>query len=148
MEYWQQKDPDKSLLDVDQFLALPGRGVQGVIDQELLYVGNHQLAEDNKVCSLAVEQELKRLEEEGKTTVILSSSSQVLAIFAVADTLRATSQWAVNMLHQQGIKTAMLTGDNAVTAKAIAKEVGIDEVKANVLPTEKLQAINLLFGSI
>ncbi|MGM9451992.1 heavy metal translocating P-type ATPase [Legionella bozemanae] len=142
--YWQQEQPSSALLKVDEFSALPGRGVKGLIQNELFYVGNHQLAEDNKVCSLIVEKELKRLEEEGKTTVILSNSAVVLAIFAVADTLRATSQWAIDMLHQQGLKTAMLTGDNVVTAKAIAKAVGIDEIQANVLPTEKLQAINRL----
>ncbi|HHI9467495.1 TPA: heavy metal translocating P-type ATPase [Legionella anisa] len=142
--YWHQVQPNTELLEAREFSALPGRGVKGLIHQELYYVGNHQLAEDNKVCSAAIEQELKRLEEEGKTTVILSNRTNVLAIFAVADTLRPTSKWAIETLHQQGLKTAMLTGDNAVTAKAIAKEVGIDEVKANVLPTEKLQAINLL----
>ncbi len=142
--YWHQEQPDEVMLSIDQFSALPGRGVKGLVDQELYYVGNHQLAEDNEVCSLGVEQELKRLEEEGKTTVILSSSTQVLAIFAVADTLRVTSQKAIEALHQQGIKTAMLTGDNAITARAIAKLVGIDEVQANVLPTEKMKAISLL----
>ncbi|HAT1795697.1 TPA: cadmium-translocating P-type ATPase [Legionella pneumophila] len=144
VEYWQQEQPNSSLLDVEQFFALPGRGVKGLVHQELYYVGNHQLAEDNQVCNSAIEQALKRLEEEGKTTVILSNSFTVLAVFAVADTLRTTSQWAIARLHQQGIKTAMLTGDNAVTAHAIAKQVGIDEVKANVLPTDKLQAIDFL----
>ncbi|HAT1770898.1 TPA: cadmium-translocating P-type ATPase [Legionella pneumophila] len=144
VEYWQQEQPNSSLLDVEQFFALPGRGVKGLVHQELYYVGNHQLTEDNQVCNSAIEQALKRLEEEGKTTVILSNSFTVLAVFAVADTLRTTSQWAIARLHQQGIKTAMLTGDNAVTAHAIAKQVGIDEVKANVLPTDKLQAIDFL----
>ncbi|HAT1844387.1 heavy metal translocating P-type ATPase [Legionella pneumophila] len=144
VEYWQQEQPNSSLLDVEQFFALPGRGVKGLVHQELYYIGNHQLAEDNQVCNSAIEQALKRLEEEGKTTVILSNSFTVLAVFAVADTLRTTSQWAIARLHQQGIKTAMLTGDNAVTAHAIAKQVGIDEVKANVLPTDKLQAIDFL----
>ncbi|HAT8369707.1 TPA: heavy metal translocating P-type ATPase [Legionella pneumophila] len=142
--YWHQEHPDKSLLSVEQFSALPGRGVKGAIQGELYYVGNHQLAEDNKVCCLEVEQELKRLEEEGKTTVILSNSTTVLAIFAVADTLRANSREAIESLHRQRIKTAMLTGDNALTAQAIAKQVGIDEIQANILPTEKMQAINKL----
>ncbi|HHG8527051.1 TPA: heavy metal translocating P-type ATPase, partial [Legionella pneumophila] len=142
--YWQQEHPDKSLLSVERFSALPGRGVKGAIQGELYYVGNHQLAEDNKVCCLEVEQELKRLEEEGKTTVILSNSTTALAIFAVADTLRANSREAIESLHRQRIKTAMLTGDNALTAQAIAKQVGIDEIQANILPTEKMQAINKL----
>lgn len=142
--YWTYQQPQAALLEVGQFSALPGRGVKGVVNQELYYVGNHQLAEDNEVCSSDIERLLKRLEEEGKTTVILSNSTQVLAIFAVADTLRATSREAIERLHQQGIKTAMLTGDNAATAHAIAKQVGIDEVKANVLPTDKMQAIDAL----
>ena len=142
--YWQQEQPNNLLLEVDEFSALPGRGVKGSIKEELYFVGNHQLAEDNQVCNAEIEEILKRLEEEGKTTVILSNNSRVLALFAVADTVRKSSQWAISKLHEQGIKTAMLTGDNAVTAYAIAKQVGIDEVKANVLPTDKLQAINHL----
>jgi len=144
VEYWRQELPVNNLLAVDKFEAIPGRGVVGVIKNEIYYVGNHQLAEDNKVCNLEVEQLLSRLESEGKTTVILSTTKKVLAIFAVADTLRPTSQLAIQALHQRGIKTAMLTGDNQVTAAAIAKLVGIDEVKANVLPTEKLDAITSL----
>ncbi|HAT1722180.1 TPA: heavy metal translocating P-type ATPase [Legionella pneumophila] len=144
--YWQQEQPDSALLEVDEFAVLPGRGVHGLVQEDLFYVGNHQLAEDNHVCNPEIEKELKRLEEEGKTTVILSNNTTVLALFAVADTLRQSSQWAIARLHEQGIKTAMLTGDNAVTAQAIAKQVGIDEVKANVLPTDKLQAINQLLA--
>ncbi|HAT1868195.1 TPA: heavy metal translocating P-type ATPase [Legionella pneumophila] len=144
ISYWQQEQPNTTLLEVEQFSALPGRGVKGLVQQKQYFVGNHQLAEDNRVCSPEIEQILKQLEEEGKTTVILSNNTTVLALFAVADTLRKTSQWAISKLHEQGIKTAMLTGDNAVTAQAIAKQVGIDEVKANVLPTDKLQAINHL----
>ena len=142
--HWQQEQPNAALLEVDGFTALPGRGVKGLFQEELFYIGNHQLAEDNHVCSPEIEKELKRLEKEGKTTVILSNDTTVLALFAVADTLRKTSQWAISKLHEQGIKTAMLTGDNAVTAQAIAKQVGIDEIRANVLPTDKLQAINEL----
>ncbi|WP_419421197.1 heavy metal translocating P-type ATPase [Legionella sp. D16C41] len=144
MNYWKERQPESPLMKVDEFTALPGRGVKGRINQELYYVGNHQLAEDNQVCNAIVEQLLKQLEEEGKTTVILSNSIKVLAIFAVADTLRTTSKNAIEQLHQQGIKTTMLTGDNAITAQAIAKLVGIDEVKANVLPTDKMDAIESL----
>ncbi|HAU1294585.1 TPA: HAD-IC family P-type ATPase, partial [Legionella pneumophila] len=144
VSYWQKEQPNTRLLEVEQFSALPGRGVKGFAQQKLYFVGNHQLAEDNQVCSPEIERILQQLEEEGKTTVVLSNSTTVLALFAVADTLRKTSQWAISKLHEQGIKTAMLTGDNAVTAQAIAKQVGIDEVKANVLPTDKLQEINRL----
>lgn len=144
--YWQEKQPGNSLLPISVFEALPGRGVMGTINNEPHYVGNHQLAEDNQVCNLEIEKQLKALEQQGKTTVILSSTKQVLAIFAVADTVRETSQLAVSALHQRGIKTCILTGDNPITANAIAKLVGIDEVQANVLPEEKLRAIDDLIA--
>ncbi len=147
VEYWHQEQPMSTLSTVSKFEALPGRGVMGIINNEPYYVGNHQLAEDNRVCNSDVEKQLEQLEKEGKTTVILSTTKAVLAIFAVADTLRPTSQLAILSLHQRGIKTVMLTGDNAVTAAAIANEVGIDEVNANVLPTEKLNAMNALLAS-
>jgi Zn2+/Cd2+-exporting ATPase len=143
--FWNKEQPEETMLPVEQFSALVGRGVRGVINDQQYYVGNHQLAEDNGLCSIGIENILERLESEGKTTLILSDDIRVLAIFAVADTLRSESKNTIDALHSQGIKTAILTGDNAVTAQAIAKQVGIDEVKANVLPTEKMQAItNLL----
>lgn len=144
--YWQEKQPGNSLLPISVFEALPGRGVMGTINGEPHYVGNHQLAEDNQVCNLEIEKQLKTLEKQGKTTVILSNTKQVMAIFAVADTVRETSQLAVGALHQRGIKTCILTGDNPITANAIAKLVGIDEVQANVLPEEKLRAIDDLIA--
>ncbi|HGF1411921.1 TPA: heavy metal translocating P-type ATPase [Legionella pneumophila] len=146
VEYWREEQPTVSLLTVSRFEAIPGRGVMGSVNNEQYFVGNHQLAEDNGVCNSGIEKQLAQLEQEGKTTVILSNDTTVLAIFAVADTLRSTSQLAIQSLHQRGIKTAMLTGDNAVTAAAIAKEVGIDEVNANILPTEKLNAMNALLA--
>ncbi|STX81636.1 Lead, cadmium, zinc and mercury transporting ATPase [Legionella busanensis] len=144
VKQWQKQQPADSLLSVTDFKALPGRGVTGLIADVRYYVGNHQLAEDNQVCNSTIEAQLKALEQTGQTTIILSNSERVLAIFAVADTLRPTSQLAIKSLHQQGIKTCMLTGDNATTAQAIATEVGIDEVRANVLPADKLKAIDEL----
>lgn len=144
VEYWRQELPTSTLLAVSRFEAIPGRGVEGIVHDEIYYVGNHRLAEDNRVCNPDIEELLERLEKEGKTTVILSNTKAVLAIFAVADTLRPTSQSAIQALHARGIKTAMLTGDNALTASAIAALAGIDEVNANVLPTEKLNAITSL----
>ncbi|MFO9595215.1 heavy metal translocating P-type ATPase [Legionella pneumophila serogroup 1] len=142
VKHWKTKQPEESLLLVTDFKALPGRGVTGLIDNVRYFVGNHQLAEDNQVCNPTIETQLKELERTGQTTIILSDSDQVLAIFAVADTLRSPSQLAIKALHQQGIKTFILTGDNATTAKAIAHLVGIDEVQANVLPTDKLNVID------
>jgi len=142
VKHWKTKQPEESLLLVTDFKALPGRGVTGLIDNVRYFVGNHQLAEDNQVCNPTIETQLKELERTGQTTIILSDSDQVLAIFAVADTLRSTSQLAIKALHQQGIKTFLLTGAYATASKAIAHLVGIDEVQANVLPTDKLNVID------
>lgn len=80
VSYWQQEQPNTTLLEVEQFSALPGRGAKGLVQQKQYFVGNHQLAEDNRVCSPEIEQILKQLEEEGKTTVILSNNTTVLAL--------------------------------------------------------------------
>jgi|JI10StandDraft_1071094.scaffolds.fasta_scaffold04187_5 Cd2+/Zn2+-exporting ATPase len=141
---WNMKNPSATLLNIGQFEALPGRGVTGFINGERLYLGNHQLAEDNKVCTPTIEAQLERLEQEGKTTIILSNERKVMGILAVADTLRSSSKEAVKALHELGITTVMLTGDNVITANAIAKSIGIDQVEANMLPEEKLTAIDEL----
>ncbi len=131
--------------------ALPGRGVKAEIEGQLLYLGNHRLVEDLKICSPALEAQLKALESQGKTTTLLMSESQVLGVFGVADTVRESSKQAVAELHALGITTSMLTGDNPLTAKAIAAQVGIDIVEAELLPADKLAAIEAMaaqYGAI
>ena len=103
--------------------------------------------EELGLCSPALEALLEPLERQGKSVVLLCAPSQVLALFAVADTLKASSQEAIAELHQLGIKTCMLTGDNAHTAAAIALQAGIDEAHGNLLPEHKLAAIQTLQGN-
>ncbi len=134
----------KPLLAVNQFEAITGRGAKGVIENQLYFVGNHQLAEDNQVCNTKVESILGQLEQQGKTTIVISNDKEILGILAVADKIRETSAVALNNLHQMGIKTVMITGDNALTAKAIAEKVNIDQIYANQLPQQKLQVIETL----
>ena len=134
----------KPLLAVNQFAAITGRGAKGVVENQLYFVGNHQLAEDNQVCNTKVESILEQLEQQGKTTIVISDDKEVLGILAVADQIRETSAVALNNLHQMGIKTVMITGDNALTAKAIAEKVNIDQIYANQLPQQKLQVIETL----
>ena len=136
-----------TLLAVDNFTALPGRGVSGLFDGQLYQLGNHRLVEELGLCSPALEALLEPLERQGKSVVLLCAPSQVLALFAVADTLKASSQAAIAELHQLGIKTCMLTGDNAHTAAAIALQAGIDEAHGNLLPEHKLAAIHTLQGN-
>ena len=129
------------LLPVERFQSLTGRGVQGRIGSALYFVGNHRLAEENGVCSPRVEAELERLEHEGKTTVVLTDERETLAVLGVADTLRDSSVQALRQLHALGVKSVMLTGDNQTTASAIARQVGIDDARGDLLPEDKLRAI-------
>lgn len=132
------------LLDVADFAAILGRGVKGSIDGHTYQLGNHQLIEDLGLCSADIEAKLMPLERQGKTAVLLANQTGVLGIFAVADTVRDTSRQAIAELHSLGVKTLMLTGDNAHTAEAIASEVGIDEARGNQLPENKLTTIEQL----
>lgn len=134
------------LRNVEGFEALPGRGVKGLIDGKLCYLGNHRLIHEQGCCSLELEARLKALEEQGKTVILLSDEQSVQGLFAVADTVKDSSRQAIAELHALGIKTVMLTGDNAHTARAIAGKVGIDEAQGDMLPEDKLRAIEGKIG--
>lgn len=134
------------LRNVDGFEALPGRGTKGVIDGKLFYLGNHRLIHEQGRCSNALEARLSVLEEQGKTVILLADDQEVHGMFAVADTVKDSSRQAIAELHDLGIKTVMLTGDNAHTAKAIADQVGIDEAKGDLLPEDKLKVIESMLG--
>nr|AFS51424.1 CadA [uncultured bacterium] len=133
-------------LVVDNFEALAGRGVRGDINGQTYHLGNHRLVEDLGLCSPALEEKLFALEKQGKSVVLLLDQSGPLALFAVADTVKESSREAIQQLHDLGIKTLMLTGDNVHTAQAIAAQVGIDQAQGDLLPTDKLQAIEALYA--
>ncbi|WP_153098786.1 heavy metal translocating P-type ATPase [Paraburkholderia hayleyella] len=130
-----------TLFAVEDFTAIAGRGVSGMIDGMSYSLGNHRLVEELGRCSPELEARLDTLEREGKTVVMLIDAERVLALFAVADTVKESSRAAITELHQLGVQTAMLTGDNPHTAEAIARQVGIDEARGNQLPEDKLNAI-------
>lgn len=129
---------------VDEFEALAGHGVQGRVSGQVLVLGNHRLVEERKQCSLELEAQLRAHEEAGCTVTLLAGEAGVLALFAVADTIKESSRRAVEELKALGVTPVMLTGDNEATAKAIAKEAGIDEAQGNLLPEDKLAAIKNL----
>ncbi|UFP99960.1 heavy metal translocating P-type ATPase [Pseudomonas fitomaticsae] len=139
---------DKGLaaLVVDNFEALAGRGVKGEVNGQVYHLGNHRLVEELGLCSPQLEEKLFALEKQGKSVVLLLDRSGPLALFAVADTVKETSREAIRQLHELGVKTLMLTGDNVHTAQAIAAQVGIDQAKGDLLPTDKLQAIEDLYA--
>lgn len=131
-------------LDVSDFESITGRGVKGVINGTLYYLGNHRLIEELVICGEHVESTLLPLEKEGKTAVVLATEKQALCVFAVSDTVRDTSVEAVKDLQKMGVTCIMLTGDNDTTAKAIAAHVGIKDARGNMLPEDKLAVIEEL----
>ena len=135
-------DPGNSVLQ--DFKVVAGRGVEALVDGQMLLLGNHRLIEDRKLCSSSIEARLAEHEAQGRTVTMLASQNQVLAIFAVADTIKETSREALAQLHALGVTSVMLTGDNEATAKTIAKQAGIDDARGNLLPEDKLTAIEEL----
>ncbi|WP_287957512.1 MULTISPECIES: heavy metal translocating P-type ATPase [Achromobacter] len=135
------REAGKALLDVADFAALPGRGVSGVIDGVAFQLGNLRLMREAGVASAALEARMEELERQGKSVIALTDGSRVLALAAVADTVKPTSAAAIADLHALGVRTLMLTGDNTPTAQAIARQVGIDEARGDQLPEDKLAAI-------
>ena len=129
---------------LEGFTALPGRGIEAKTDGLALMLGNHRLIEDRGLCSPQIEARLAEHEAQGRTVTMLASSTKVLAIFAVADTIKESSREAIAELHALGVASVMLTGDNVATAKAIAKQAGIDDARGNLLPEDKLAAIEEL----
>ena len=125
------------LSSVKSFKAHSGRGVEGTVGKAHLFLGNKRLMEENKIDISLARSDLARLEGEGKTVMILVAGKKILGLIAVADTVKDTARDAVAKLKKMGIETAMITGDNQRTAQAIARQVGVDRVLAEVLPDQK-----------
>lgn len=135
---------DRPHAPVQRFEALAGRGVKGDIDGQTYYIGNHRLANELGVASEEVRKLLEQLEAQAKTAVVLATDKQVLAVLAVADTIRDSSKQAVAALQRLGVEPVMLTGDNHKTAQAVAAQVGINDARGDLLPHDKLAAIEKL----
>lgn len=134
--------------EVEHFRAIPGHGVEGVVGHSKVYFGNRKLLTD--IVKLPesllekVERKIRKLEENGKTVMILTSEKEVLGLIAVADTLKETTVEAVRALEARHIEVYMITGDNRRTAEAIARQVGIKNVLAEVLPEDKANKVKKL----
>lgn len=134
-----------SLEKVTDFNALFGKGIEGTVSGTHYYAGNEKMMEE-KGISLSTEQknQIRELAKQGRTPLLFADEKQFLGIVAVADVVKPTSKEAVQKFRDYGIHVIMLTGDNEVTAQAIKEQVGIDEVIAGVLPTQKEQKISAL----
>ncbi len=141
------RDADKKgllFIKPDKFHALPGRGIEAEIEGKALLLGNKKLMEDRKIDLLHLEKESDRLASEGKTPMYIAVNNQLAGIIAVADIIKESSARAIRKLHDMGIEVVMITGDNQRTAEAIAKQVGIDRVLAEVLPKDKANEVKNL----
>jgi len=127
--------------ELSNFTALAGRGVQAELDGSVYVLGNHRLIEERGQCSPELEATLKGHEEAGRTVTLLADEQKVIALFAVADTIKESSRAAVAALKALGITPVMLTGDNQATASSVASDAGIDQARGNLLPEDKLNAI-------
>ena len=134
-----------SLEKVTDFNALFGKGIEGTVSGTHYYAGNEKMMEE-KGISLSTEQknQIQALAKQGRTPLLFADEKQFLGIVAVADVVKPTSKEAVQKFRDYGIHVIMLTGDNEVTAQAIKEQVGIDEVVAGVLPTQKEKKISAL----
>ena len=133
-----------SAVPVQDFEALAGRGVSGRIGGQTWLLGNRRLMQERGLWTDTVEQAVAGDERAGRSVTLLADALAVRAVFAVADTLRPSAREAVAELRRLGVATAMLTGDHAAAAQAMAREAGIDEVRAGLLPEDKLAAIREL----
>ncbi|QNU68644.1 copper-translocating P-type ATPase [Ruminiclostridium herbifermentans] len=133
--------------DPDKFEAIPGRGVKAVVDNRVIYIGTRKLMKEQNIATDNVEAAIAKLEDEGKTAMLMAIDNALESIIAVADTLKESSKEAIEELKKMGIEVYMITGDNKRTANAIAKQVGITNVLAEVLPENKAEEVEKLMAS-
>ena len=131
-----------NLVNVTNYQTLPGHGIQAIIDDSMLFVGNQKLMLDHQINIQSIKQKMKQMEAEGHTVMLIAYDGKLRGM--IVDTVKASAKEAIQQLSSMNIRTVMLTGDNERTAKAIAKEVGIDQVIAGVLPEDKAHHITQL----
>jgi Cu+-exporting ATPase len=133
-----------ALSELAGFKATPGHGVQAEVDGRNVMIGNARMFEMQNIFLNGLDSEVGRLQSEAKTAMLVAVDNHAAGIIAVADTLKDGSKQAIEDLHRMGLKVAMITGDNRKTAEAIASEVGIDQVLAEVLPEGKSAEVKKL----
>ena len=136
-------------ISIDKFENVPGKGVKGVVGSQTYYVGNLSLLNDNHITIASHLQELaNKWTQKAKTLVWFADSTQAIAAIALTDEIKQTSAEAISQLQKMGVEVYMLTGDNAISAQAISRKVGINHYKAGVLPIKELQANGKTVGMV
>lgn len=131
------EDENIKLTDVKNFSAVPGQGIKAEIDGKVLMLGNKSFMDEHKVQSDFMFKAAEKLANEGKTPMFAAENNVLIGVIAVSDVIKKNSREAIAKLNSMGIKTIMITGDNSITAEAVAREVGISEVLSEVLPEDK-----------
>ncbi|WP_373332214.1 copper-translocating P-type ATPase [Thiopseudomonas alkaliphila] len=132
------------LLAITDFQSLTGLGISATIEQHAIVIGADRLMRQQSISLDSFSEQATALANQGKTPMYVAVDNQLAGLFAVADPIKPSTPVAINSLHQQGLKVAMITGDNQHTAQAIAKQLGIDQVIAEVMPAEKVAAVQQL----
>jgi Cu+-exporting ATPase len=138
------KEENIPLISPENFRAIVGHGIEATLNGRLLLMGNAKLMKDRGIVLNGLGKRAEELSNEGKTPMFVAIDQSPAGIIAVADTLKVNSKEAVNALHKMGIEVAMITGDNRRTAEAIARQIGIDRVLAEVLPEDKANEVKKL----
>jgi len=133
-----------SLLQVTQFSAIAGHGVEAVIEGKSVFLGNRKLMSDRDIDISVLEATVQELTSQAQTPMFIAVDKKVAGLISVSDAIKKDSVEAIRRMHDIGLKVVLLTGDNHVTAEAVAKQVGIDEVLAEVLPQEKAEKVAAL----
>ena len=130
--------------EAKDFKAMPGKGVTAIFNKKKILLGNRKLMQDNDIDVRHVENDVRKLEHEGKTVMYVVTSENLIGLVAVADVLKEYSKEAIEYLHKQDKKIVLLTGDNVRTADAVAAQLNIDDVIADVMPNEKADTVKLI----
>ncbi|KKG12636.1 haloacid dehalogenase [Methanosarcina sp. 2.H.T.1A.6] len=133
-----------SLAEAKNFRSIPGKGIEAYLEEKKILLGTRKLMEENMISFEGLEVKMHEFEENGKTAMLVAHGGEIIGLVAVADTLKENSKEAIETLIKMGIEVVMITGDNAITAGAIAAEVGIPRVLAEVLPEDKANEIKKL----
>ena len=140
----EAREKDINLQKVKHFESITGKGVSGEVGENTILLGNRRLMQDRNIDASIAQSDLERLENEGKTAILLATNNRLIGIVAVADTLKEFSKEAIAKLKEMKKQVIMITGDNKRTGEAIARQVGIERVLAEVLPKDKAAEIKKL----
>jgi len=137
--------------DLDEFGEITGKGVKAMMNGNQCFAGSARFLQENAISTENIQQQVVELENQGKTTILVGQDYKLLGVLAIADALRPGAKETLKIIHDAGIKTVMLTGDNERCAKAIAAQVGVDEYYAQLLPEDKVNVVKQLkekYGSV